>query len=89
VRIEPGGNDALAFPAEIRLAEVTGSATFVHLRLEGQEHLVAEVPGTRLFTPGERATAYVDPAHLFVFHEDGGGRLLATSAAGPEWEPYG
>jgi glycerol transport system ATP-binding protein len=86
VRVEPGGGDALAFPAEIRLAEVTGSATFLHLQLEGQEHLVAEVPGTRLVTPGERATAYVDPAHLFVFHEDGDGRLLTTSAADPERE---
>ncbi|MFC4114987.1 ABC transporter ATP-binding protein [Nonomuraea zeae] len=71
---------ALELPAEIRLAEVTGSATFLHLLLEGSRHLVAHLPGTQLFTPGESTVAYVDPAHIFVFDE-AGGRLLATSAA--------
>ncbi|MEV6032217.1 ABC transporter ATP-binding protein [Nonomuraea sp. NPDC052116] len=80
VSIERAGPGALELPAEIRLAEVTGSATFVHLLLQGSVHLVAHLTGTRLFTPGESAVAYVDPAHVFVFDEDGG-RLLATSAA--------
>lgn len=76
-RYTPG---ALELPAEIRLAEVTGSATFLHLLLDGGRHLVAHLPGTQLFTPGEATVAYVDPAHVFVFDEDGG-RLLATGAA--------
>ncbi|MGW6502643.1 ABC transporter ATP-binding protein [Nonomuraea angiospora] len=80
VSIERAGPGALELPAEIRLAEVTGSATFVHLLLQGSVHLVAHLTGTRLFTPGEPAVAYVDPAHVFVFDEDGG-RLLATGAA--------
>lgn len=71
VSIEPTGADDLVFPAEIRLAEVTGSATFLHLLLEGGRHLVAQLPGTQLFTPGERATAYIDPANLLVFDESG------------------
>lgn len=75
-----GGPGALELPAEIRLAEVTGSATFLHLLLQGDRHLVSHLSGTQLFTPGESTTAYVDPAHVFVFDEDGG-RLLATSAA--------
>ncbi|MEU7894016.1 ABC transporter ATP-binding protein [Nonomuraea sp. NPDC049152] len=79
VCIESAGPGALAFPAEIRLAEVTGSATFLHLLLPGERHLVAQLKGTRLFTPGEQATAYVDPAHVLVFDEAGGG-LLAGSA---------
>ncbi|GAA3469649.1 ABC transporter ATP-binding protein [Nonomuraea roseola] len=80
VSIERAGPGALAFPAEIRLAEVTGSATFLHLLLRGGTHLVAQLPGTRLFTPGEQATAYVDPAHVLIFDE-AGGDLLAASAA--------
>ncbi|MEV0389554.1 ABC transporter ATP-binding protein [Nonomuraea sp. NPDC050643] len=80
VTIGRGGPGALELPAEIRLAEVTGSATFLHLLLQGNRHLVAHLPGTQLFTPGESTVAYVDPAHVFVFDEDGG-RLLATSAA--------
>ncbi|WP_219825357.1 ABC transporter ATP-binding protein [Nonomuraea typhae] len=76
-RAAPG---QLAFPAEIRLAEVTGSLTFLHLLLPDRRHLVAQLPGTQVFTPGEAATAYVDPGHVLVFTEPGG-ELLAGSAA--------
>ncbi|MBG0830249.1 ABC transporter ATP-binding protein [Planomonospora sp. ID67723] len=80
VALEPDGLEGLAFPAEIRLAEVTGSVTFLHLLLAGGRHLVAELPGARLFTPGEPATVHVDPAHVLVFDDNDGG-LLARSAA--------
>nr|WP_260408488.1 ABC transporter ATP-binding protein [Planomonospora venezuelensis] len=86
VSIERTGPGGLEFPAEIRLAEVTGSTTFLHLLLPDRRHLVAQLPGTRLFTPGEPAVAHVDPAHVFVFDE-AGGNLLATSAA--EVGPHG
>src|SRR5262249_38786679 len=79
VTIERMGPDDLELPTEIRLAEVTGSTTFLHLLLQGRRHLVAQLPGTQLFTPGESAVAFVDPAHIFVFDEIGG-RLLARSA---------
>ncbi|MEV4077385.1 ABC transporter ATP-binding protein [Nonomuraea fuscirosea] len=78
---DTAGPAALELPAEIRLAEVTGSATFLHLLLQDGHHLVAHLPGTQLFTPGETTLAYVDPAHVFVFAEQDGGRLLGTSAA--------
>ncbi|MFI9589005.1 ABC transporter ATP-binding protein [Nonomuraea sp. NPDC052265] len=80
VTITRTGPGALELPAEIRLAEVTGGATFLHLLLEGRRHLVAHLPGTRRFTPGEAATAYVDPRHILVFDE-AGGRLPAAPAA--------
>jgi glycerol transport system ATP-binding protein len=78
VAIERRGPDDLALPGEIRLGEVTGSSTFVHLVVQGA-HLVAELAGTRLFTPGEPATAYVDPSDVFVFDE-ATGRVLAEDA---------
>jgi glycerol transport system ATP-binding protein len=85
VRIERAGPDDLEFAAEIRLAEVTGSATFLHLVLSSGEenglkrHLVAELAGTQLFTPGEPARAFVDPSDVFVF-DTATGRVLAESA---------
>ncbi|HEX4816635.1 MAG TPA: ABC transporter ATP-binding protein, partial [Nonomuraea sp.] len=86
VRIDGAGPGAVELPAEIRLAEVTGSATFLHLLLKGGRHLVAHLPGTQLFTPGESAVAYVDPAHVLVF-DQADGRLLATGTA--EVDPHG
>ncbi|WP_425569230.1 TOBE domain-containing protein [Nonomuraea salmonea] len=74
-----GRPGALELPAEIRLAEVTGSATFLHLLLQGGRHLVAHLPGTQRFTPGETTRAYIDPAHVLVFDKDG--RLAGTSTA--------
>ncbi|GAA4524670.1 ABC transporter ATP-binding protein [Nonomuraea ferruginea] len=86
VGIERAGPGMLEFPAEIRLAEVTGSATFVHLLLEGGTHLVAHLAGTHPYEPGEPAVAYVDPARVFVFGEDGA-RLHAP--LGAEVRPHG
>ncbi|MFI7110866.1 ABC transporter ATP-binding protein [Nonomuraea sp. NPDC050227] len=80
VTITRTGPGLLELPAEIRLAEVTGGATFLHLLLAGRRHLVAHLPGTRPFTPGQAATAYVDPRHVFVFDE-AGGRLPVAPAA--------
>jgi glycerol transport system ATP-binding protein len=79
VTIGRTGPDDLEFAAEIRLAEVTGSATFLHLLLADRRHLVAELPGTQLFTPGEPTVAFVNPANVFVF-DAGTGQLLAESA---------
>jgi glycerol transport system ATP-binding protein len=88
VSLERGGPDDLEFPAEVRLAEVTGSATFLHLALDPApgadaadpvRHLVVELAGTRRFPPGERATAFVDPAAVFLF-DAATGRVLAESA---------
>ncbi|BFU44989.1 ABC transporter ATP-binding protein [Krasilnikovia sp. MM14-A1004] len=85
VTVERTGPDDLAFPAEIRLAEMTGSDTFLHLVLSDRRHLVAQLPGTHRFTPGERAVAYVDPARVLVF-DDTGARLPAPRV---EAEPHG
>jgi glycerol transport system ATP-binding protein len=70
---------AIEAPAEVRLAEVTGGTTFLHLLAEGGHHLVAQLSGSRPFTPGERASVYVDPAQVLVFDE--GGRLLSGNGA--------
>jgi glycerol transport system ATP-binding protein len=85
VAIERRGPEDLELPAEVRLAEVTGSATFLHLVVrdgagEGTgTHLVTELPGTQQFTPGEPARAFVDPSDVFVF-DRATGRVLAEDA---------
>jgi glycerol transport system ATP-binding protein len=63
----------------VRLAELTGSETFLHL-----EHpvgiLVVQAPGVHRFQLEERVDVFLPPAALFAF-EDGSGRLLAN----PVW----
>jgi glycerol transport system ATP-binding protein len=80
VTVERTGPDDLAFPGEIRLAEMSGSDTFLHLLLRDRHHLVAQLSGTHRFDPGQAAVAYIDPARVFVFDE-AGGRLNDPSAA--------
>lgn len=82
VTIGRTGPGDLEFAAEVRLAEMTGSATFLHLLLPGPRHLVAELPGTQQFLPGEPAVAFVNPAHIFVFDEATGRPLTWPVAPG-------
>jgi glycerol transport system ATP-binding protein len=87
VTIHRGAPGDLAFPAEIRLAEVTGSATLLHLlvaddRADGERrHLVAELPGTLPFAPGEPVIAHVDPSSVLTFDIDTGQRVRPGTAA--------
>jgi len=56
--------------AEIRLVERLGPESLVHLRLEGTG-LIARVPGSATFTPGQPVTLSVHPAHLHWFDASG------------------
>ena len=59
--------DCVKFTAQVVLAEVTGSSTYIHIRLTSGEQLVIEVEGTQTFEPDEEITAYFDPANLYGF----------------------
>jgi glycerol transport system ATP-binding protein len=75
--MEPG---AVALPASVRVAEVTGSESFVHLDLLGQTWVVL-APGVRRPDPGAAATVWLNPQRLFVFGANG--RLVAAPAPLP------
>lgn len=75
VLTEPGRGIA----AVVRVAEIAGSESYVHVRLgEGvaATDWVAQVPGVRRLDPGEAVGLVLDPAKLFAFAPDG--RLLAA-----------
>jgi glycerol transport system ATP-binding protein len=77
--LEPAGRqDAIALPATVSVAEITGSESFVHLDAGGQR-FVALVPGVKRLEPGSPVTAFLDPRHLFLFDETG--RLAAADLA--------
>ena len=69
--------EAIAFAAEVAITELTGSESFVHLD-HGSDRWIALIHGVRAPAVGERIEVYVDPAHLYLFGEDGA--LAATAA---------
>src|SRR5215207_803238 len=76
--LEPPVADAIAIPAVVSVAEITGSESFVHVDA-GEHRFVAQVPGVLRLEPGSAVTIYPDPRHLFVFDE--AGRLHAAELA--------
>lgn len=75
--------NCVEFSCQVVLAEVTGSSTYIHVRLSTGELVVIEIEGSKTFDPDERITAFFDPANLYgfdaatekaVFAPVGGGR---------------
>ena len=71
------GATAVRIELSVDLAEISGSATYLHASREGLS-LVAELPGVHTFTLGAPVAAEFDPADAFVF--DAEGKLLRASA---------
>ena len=67
----------IAFETRLAVTEITGSETFVHLDHHGTRW-VGLIHGVRNLRPGQALTAYLDPAHVYVFAEDG--PLVAPAA---------
>jgi glycerol transport system ATP-binding protein len=68
---------AVSLPAEVRVAEVTGSETYVHLTVGGMDWVVL-TPGVQRPEPGQAMTLWLDPQRCLVFGADG--RLAAVAA---------
>jgi len=70
VEIEPHAADAMTFETRLAVFEITGSETFVHLDHHG-ERWVGLVHGVRDLRIGSPITVHLDPAHVYIFGEDG------------------
>jgi glycerol transport system ATP-binding protein len=68
--------DAVEFRAMLTVTELTGSETFVHLDHHG-DRWVGLIHGIHDLRLGEELRVYLDPAHVYVFAEDG--RLVAPA----------
>ena len=67
-----------AFSAVVKVTEITGSESFVHLERD-DTNWVAVLPGVHEFLPGDTLDAVLDPENLFVF--DAADRLVAAPQA--------
>ncbi len=68
--------NAVAFAATVGVTELTGSETFLHVS-HGGDRWVGLVEGVHNLSPGADVTVWLDPAHVYLFGEDG--RLAAPA----------
>ncbi|KGD88243.1 ABC transporter [Achromobacter sp. RTa] len=65
----------LGLPGVVKLAEISGSDTFVHAETPAGD-VVAQLPGVHRYTLDERVQLYFDPAQTYAFGAEGA--LLAA-----------
>ena len=70
LEIDRHGAEAMEFHCTLAVTEITGSETFVHLDHAG-ERWVGLIHGVRALEPGTKLPVWLDPAHVYVFGEDG------------------
>jgi len=70
-------SDAMRFNCKLAITEITGSETFIHVD-HIEDRWVGVVHGVHDLEPKSDLSVYLDPAHVYIFAEDG--RLVATAA---------
>lgn len=73
--IRPPSPAAVSIQAIIKLAEINGSETYIHVQHNGVEWVIQEA-GIHEFHMGKPLTVYMEPRHLFAF--DANGALAAA-----------
>lgn len=68
----------IELPAIVTVSEITGSESYIHLRV-GPHVFVSLMPGIHRLDPGTNVSAYLDPRHAFLF--DGSGHLASAGLA--------
>ena len=82
ITLESQGSKSVAFKCQVQLTEVTGSSTFVHVKLESGDEVVIEVEGTENFALDKKLTAYFNPADLYGFNSTTGKSIFAPIGKG-------
>ncbi|AGI69658.1 ABC transporter ATP-binding protein [Octadecabacter antarcticus 307] len=70
LELEKQSADTLEFSGKLRVTEITGSETFVHLDHQG-DSWVGLIHGVRDLKIGMSLKVYLDPSHVYIFAQDG------------------
>lgn len=70
LELQSAGPTALAFNTKLRVTEITGSETFIHLDHHG-DTWVGLVHGVKDLEIGAALPVYLDPKHVYIFAQDG------------------
>ncbi len=62
--------DAIEFSATLKITEITGSETFLHMQHDA-EHWVGLIHGVHDLPLGQDISVYLDPSHIYTFANDG------------------
>ncbi len=76
LELSPRNAGAMTFATTLGVTEITGSETFVHLKYHGQRW-VGLVHGVQSLTPGQPLEVFLDPAHVYLFGQNG--ELVSTA----------
>ena len=70
LELKPKVSDSMSFRTKLKVTEITGSETFVHLDHQG-ERWVGLVHGVQSLQIGQDLEVFLDPAHVYIFGTDG------------------
>lgn len=70
LEVSPHVAGAIVFDTQLLVTEITGSETFIHLNHHG-ERWVGLVHGVQALEPGQDLQVFLNPAHVYIFGEDG------------------
>ncbi|MBW4710097.1 ABC transporter ATP-binding protein [Roseobacter sp. YSTF-M11] len=70
LELAPHVAGTMSFKTKLSVTEITGSETFVHLEHHG-ERWVGLVHGVQSLDPGQDLQVYLDPAHVYLFGQNG------------------
>jgi len=79
IALKSQGSADIPVSGKVRIAEYTGSSTYLHLDLGDSQELVLEVEGSQRFDIGSTMTVYLDRNALFGFDSSSGNTLFAPS----------
>jgi glycerol transport system ATP-binding protein len=65
---------------KVRISEITGSSTYLHLDLENAQKIVLEVDGAQSFKVGSPMTVFLDRSAVYGFDPKSGATLFAPAA---------
>jgi glycerol transport system ATP-binding protein len=68
--LRPAHGDAVSVPVKVKISEITGSESFVHVDF-ADKRWVMLTPGIHSFEPDDAIEVFIDSRHLMVFDADG------------------
>ncbi|MGC1819068.1 MAG: TOBE domain-containing protein, partial [Casimicrobiaceae bacterium] len=74
--LELGGGGERAVPGEIVVVEPTGSETELVVQI-GNAQMTVETHGRTTLQPGDKVGFAIDPAHVHLFDQGSGARLVS------------